>query len=80
MTRKSSVSPAWQLTGLVVSAAALVFAMIGCGEEPTTAQPPAAKAREEASTKNMADFMKSKPAPIGPGPAVKKDPSAPQTK
>ena len=80
MTTRFSVVRGARRIGAAVSAIGLTFAVLGCGEESPTVQPPAAKAREEASTKNMENFMKSKPTPIGPGATTKKNPSAPQTK
>jgi hypothetical protein len=78
MMRRSALSRGVRLTGLVVSATALTLTPLGCSEEaPPPAGPPAA--RESASTKNMENFMKSKPAPIGPDVGAKKS-GGPQTK
>ena len=79
MTRRSVVSCSLRLPGLLVSTAALILVAPGCGEEAAPTVAPAGKAREEASTKNMENFMKGKPAPIG-GAADAKKPGAPQTK
>jgi hypothetical protein len=79
MMRRSAVSRAVRLTGLVVSAAALTLTLLGCGEDTPPPVGPETKAREQASTKNMENFMKSKPAPIGPDAGAKKS-GGPQTK
>ncbi len=61
MARRSSVSHVQRLTASVVSASILAVAVFGCGEEPAAGPGPVAKAREEASTKNMENFMKNAP-------------------
>ena len=62
MTSRCSVWRGLRTTGMVVSAAALTLAVLGCGEEAAPVAAPTAKTREDTSVKNMADFMKGKAA------------------
>lgn len=79
MTRRSAMGIGLRLMGVVASSTALALGISGCGEEAPSTTGPVGKAREEASTKNMENFMKGKPTPIGPGADTKK-PGGPQTK
>ena len=59
MTKKSVRSRVLRLTGTFVSCAGLTLAVLGCGDEQAAAPGPEGKAREEVSTKNMENFMKT---------------------
>jgi hypothetical protein len=70
MTRGSSITHVQRLTGSVIAASVLAIAVFGCGEQAATVSGPDAKAREEASTKNMENFMKNAPKPKPGAPKV----------